>query len=390
MVRPGAAHGVVLTAGALALATSALATPGPARFVLGPPRGAAALAGIDGTRDHVSAGALPRTPRVLWTRAIAGGLACELLADDAGRVIVAGHGRITQLAADGKLELSRGYAFSRPLVAALLNDGTRVLLTEAPELIGIAESGAQRFSVRLSGVNLSSPGLLPLWDGGVLVTLGAWALSYDARGNLRASAELDERVRLTLQSGRDVVLVGARGGVYRWDGHGSVRRAGVFGGAVLDATLGASGSLIASLADDEMAELSFSTGRITPLLAASNLPGSARRTLDGKSWATTTANGSLLLRHGTEPSAGSAELAAVPSLWLQDAEGSLATASALGGLVFHRADGSRETLPLRCSDPLSLVPVATGRIALGCRSGELWLIGDDGPREPGRAPATEQ
>jgi hypothetical protein len=58
--------------------------------------------------------------------------------------------------------------------------------------------------------------------------------------------------------------------------------------------------------------------------------------------------------------------------------------------VFHRADGSRETLPLRCSDPLSLVPVATGRIALGCRSGELWLIGDDGPREPGRAPATEQ
>ncbi|MET0410364.1 MAG: hypothetical protein ABW217_03670, partial [Polyangiaceae bacterium] len=369
--------------------TSALAEPGPERLVLGPTRGAAALAGVNGARDHASLGRLPRTPRVLWTRTIAGGLACELLADESGRVIVAGPGRVTQLGPDGKVEQSRSYAFSRPLAAALLNDGTRVLLTEAPELIGISESGAQRFSVRLSGVNLASPGLLPLWDGGVLVALGAWALSYDARGDLRGSAELDERVRLTLQSGRDVVLVGSRGGVYRWDGRGSVRRAGAFGRVVLDAALGAS-SLIASLADDEMAELSFSTGQVTPLLAASNLPGAARRTLDGKSWLSTTADGSLLLRRGSEPSAGSTELAATPLLWLQDAEGSLATASALGGLVFHRADGSRETLPLRCNEPLSLVPVAPGRIALGCRSGELWLIGEDSARDPGRAPATEQ
>lgn len=382
MMRRGrAAHGLVLAAGALALATSALARPGPARSMLGPTRGAAALAGIDGARDHASTGRLPQTPRVLWTRTLAGGLACELLADDTGRLIAAGPGRVTQLAQDGKLE-SRSYAFSRPLAAALLNDGTRVLLTEAPELIGISESGAQRFSVRLSGVNLVSPGLLPLWDGGVLVTLGAWALSYDARGNLNGSVELDERVRLTLQSGRDVVLVGARGGVYRWDGRGSTRRVGSFGRAVLDAVLSAGGSLIASLADDEIAELSFGGGQVTPLLATSGLPGAPRRSLDGKSWLSTTADGSLLLRRGVEPSANPAELAATPLLWLQDAEGSLATASALAGLVFHRADGSRETLPLRCSEPLSLVPVAPGRIALGCRSGELWMIGEDDPRTP--------
>jgi hypothetical protein len=375
---------------ALAFATSALGTPGPARLVLGPPGGAAAVAGITGARDHAST-TLPRTPRVLWSRTIAGGIACELLADAGGRVIIAGPGRVTQLAADGRIELSRSYPFSRPLAAALLNDGTRVLLSETPELIGLSESGAPRFNVRLSGVNLTSPTLLPLWDGGVLVTLGAWVLSYDARGNLIASAELDERLRLTLQSGREAVLVGVRGGVYRWDGHGSVRRAGTFGRALLDAALTSSGSLVASLADDGLAELSLVSGQVTPLLASTTLAGAERRTVDGKSWLDTTADGALLLGRGAAPRVGVPELSATPLLWLQDAEGSLATASALGGLVFHRADGSRETLPLRCTEPLGLVPVAPGRIALGCRSGEIWLVGDEGPREAAvRPPATGQ
>lgn len=384
-----AARALALVAGVLALETSALAAPGPARFVLGPPRAAAALAGIGGARDHTSTGPLPRSPRVLWTRTIPGGIACELLADEAGRLIVVSPGRLTQLSPEGKTELSRSYPFSRPLAAALSNDGTRVLLGASPELIGIAPGGALRFSVRLGGANLASPSLLPLWDGGMLVALGAWALSYDARGTLRASVELDERVRLTLQSGRDALLVGARGGVYRWDGRGGVRRAGGFNRAVLDAALGAGDSLVASLADDELAELSLQSGQVTPLLATASLPGSPRRTLDGTRWASTTADGALLLRRGAEPSTSVAERATTPLLWLQDGAGALVTATAQGGLVFHHADGSRETLALRCTEPLSLVPVAPGRIALGCRSGELWLIGDDGPGKSG-TPTTGQ
>lgn len=378
----GLRQGLELALGALALATSTVGSPGPERHVLGPPRGAAALDGVSGARDHSSAGALPRAPRVLWTRTIAGGIACNLLADDAGRVIVAGPGRLSQLGADGSLEFARSYAFSRPLAAALLNDGTRVLLTEAPELVGLSERGAPRFSVRLSGVNLASPSLLPLWDGGVLVALGAWVLSYDARGRLTSSVELDERVRLTLQNGRDVVLVGARGGAHRWSAHAGARRVGSFGRAVLDAMLTPGGSLVASLADDELAELSLASGQVTPLRALATSPGAARRTLDGSSWLSTSADGALLLRRGGEPSTSLPELSASPLLWLQDIEGTLVTASALGGLVFHRSDEGRETLPLRCNEPLSLVPVAPGRIALGCRSGELWLIAEDDQRTP--------
>jgi hypothetical protein len=383
--------GLELSLAALAATTAALGTPGPERHVLGPPRGAAALDGVGGARDRSSVGGLPRAPRVLWTRSIAGGITCNMLADDAGRLIALGPGRLSQLGTDGSLELTRSYPFARPIAAALMNDGTRVLLTETPELIGLSERGALRFNVRLSGVNLASPSLLPLWDGGVLVTLGAWVLSYDARGGPTSSVELDERVRVSLQSGRDVILVGARGGVYRWIDHGGVRRVGAFGRGVLDATLSPGGSLVASLAADELAELSLASGQVTPLRTATPLPGAAHRTLDGSSWLSTTASGALLMRRGGEPSSTLPELSATPLLWLQDAEGTLVTASAPSGLVFHRADDSRETLPLRCSEPLSLVPTRAGRIALGCRSGELWLIGEDGsPAEPSRPTTTGQ
>jgi hypothetical protein len=368
----------------------------PERFVLGAPPGAASLAGVSVARDHSSAVRLPRQPRLLWTKSIAGGIACDMLADAAGRVFIAGFGRLTQLSPEGEVEFTRSDPFSRALAAALLNDGTRVVVTEDSQLIGVSELGAPRFVERLNGASLASPSLMPLWDGGVLLGAGTWLLNYDANGHLRASIELNERVRITLRSGRDNLIVGTRGGVYRWDGYSGVVRAGSFGRGVLDAALDHSGAIAARLASDELAMLAPATGALTPLSDAMKLPSGPRRSSDRESWVTSGSGGRLiLLRLGAqEPDAGTLRLLAnlatdASGQWLTDAEHTLASISTTAALVFQRSDGTSAAMPIRCSEPVSLIPTGAGRAALGCRSGQLWLVGDEAARAPAKsAPAT--
>jgi hypothetical protein len=366
-----------------------LAAALPTRVVLGPPRGAAALAGVNGARDQISAHPLPRAARVLWSRTLASGIGCELLADEQGRVFIAGLGRLTQLSPAGRLEFSQSHGFSRPLAAALLNDGTRVVLAEDLQLIALTERGEPRFALRLGSASTAGASLLPLWDGGVLVALGAWLLNYDAHGNLRSSAELDERARVTLQSGRDVLIVGARGGVYRWDGHGGVVRSGSFARTVQDAALNGD-SIIALLVEDELAELSLRTGSVETLsdrTRASRAPsgrGKDQRRLRAVA-------GASLLLLPFELDAPTSDLAQSASSWLGGADGALATISANGPLTLHRGDSTTSLGEVRCSDPVSLIPAGAGRIALGCRSGQIWLVGDEPPAAaPAHSRATEQ
>jgi hypothetical protein len=398
---PRAGYGFVLVLSVCAIAAASAATPReeldaalPARFVIGPPRAAAALAGVNRARDHFSEQALPQAAQVLWTKNIAGGIACEMLSDDAGRLFIAGLGRLTQLSADGSVEFAQSHPFSRPLAAVLLNDGTRVVLTEDLQLIGLSPAGGPRFAVRLSSVNASAPSLLPLWDGGLLVAVGAWLLNYDARGELRASAELGERVRVTLSSGRDNLIVGARGAVYRWDGYSGVTRVGAFGRAVLDAALNRGDSIVARLAEDELAELSLATGAVTPLSDAVTSPRSGlKRTRDRDTWAAAASSGALMLLRfaAGEPRERWPELSSPSLSWLGGSDRALATISANTPLTFHRPGALSAALPLRCSEPASLIPAGSGRVALGCRSGPLWLLGEaaaPSPADP-ESPRTE-
>jgi hypothetical protein len=221
-------------------------------------------------------------------------------------------------------------------------------------------------------------------------------LNYDARGQLRASAELDERARVTLSLGRDTLIVGARGGVYRWDGYAAVTRVGRFGRPVLDAVLDRGGSIIGLLPEDELAALSLSSAELTPLSSHASSAGSnLRRGVERESWVTPVASASLMLLRfaGDAPrEAAVPELSSASLHWLAGADHALATISASTPLTFHRSDGAPEVTKLRCADPLSLIPAGSGRIALGCRSGNLWLVGENTSpaAAPSRPRATEQ
>jgi hypothetical protein len=364
------------------------------RFFLGPPAGFAAASGVNVLRNRSVARAWRAPLAVTWSRRLAGGVASNLLVDERGLLFVAGFGRLSQLSPAGDVGFSRAEAFSRALATALLNDGTRVVLSEERQLLGMTPRGVVRFTRAVSGPDDGAKTLLPLWDGGVLVGIGAALAAYGPEGDLRAARRMDEPVRVTLRDGKDVLVVGLRS-VYRYSAYAEPSLIARFDNAVLDAVGSGNGSLIALLSNGTLAELSLHDGRVHSLNERTpSQPPTLQRSQAGAWWVSGTAPGRLLLlpfAPAGVPEALATDLpritAAPAALWLSAPGGAFILASANTPLMHYAADGSREELAAaQCPEPVSLVPAGPDRIALACRSGAMWMI-ESGPTNAPSLPA---
>jgi hypothetical protein len=358
----------------------------PQAIYWGPPGGPAAMRGGDWSRAH-RAEALPSASEatVSWHRQLPGGVSCNLLVDAAGAIFVVGRGRVTQLNREGQREYSQPADITSAVAATLLADGTRVALTAEGQLRAWSATGAAHFSVELPSPNRWGDGaLLPLPDGGLLVSGGVQLFDLDAAGYVRARVRMKHPVQQTLVLGARGIIVDEHGGIYEWGGFELSARRETFPGRVVAVAASGDSSLVALMAaESSLVEVSLVTGAshelahvaepgLLPLLsiAAPGQVGAIRR--DGiRFWL------------GQDTSV----TASVRSLKVSE---SVRGARLLGGpagafawLAADRAlrlgaDGTeqeRELPEVRCGEPESLVSAGARRLLVACRSGELWLIG---------------
>jgi hypothetical protein len=356
----------------------------PQTLYSGPPAGAATVEGVSWARTR-SAEELPggQTASIAWQRQLAEGISCNLLVDAGGSIFAAGVGRVTQLSANGVTEFSQPTDISAAVAAALLADGSRVVLSSQGQLRSWSPSGAARWRLDLGTSKRQSSGaLLPSADGGLLVSGGHWLISLDADANVRARVKTKQPVQQTLMVGGQSVFVDQTGDVYAWNGYAPPTPSGSFGARVSAATESEDGTLVAIVADHSIVELSLATGALRQL-ARVDAPGLVPMlSVPSAGLIQAVRRDGTPFRVGEElalPSAPASPALPEPGAGLQllgSRDGSLAWLPAQGSLQLRH--GPRDKLELtevRCSDPVSLVPAGPGRLAAACRSGSIWLVG---------------
>jgi hypothetical protein len=369
----------------------------PQRLSVGDPQGAAPMDRIDASRSGRARQPLPRRPRVLW-RARVGGIDHPLLVDARGSVVTAGNPpHLSQLDARGKLEWSARLSSAPATSPVLTSNGARVVLTSSGQLTAFDASGklVHRKTLAPPGSSLLAPPLA-LDDGGVIVALGGLVLRLDASGEVVARTLIDDDVRSVLRdAGVKVLLVTSRGDVLEWKPPHRPSLRGSFGGKVEDgAALSGPSRVLAVVDRSRLIELKLATGtrhvRLPdgPLL----LRGPPAMLKTGAS-VLASADGLLLGHDGTgretlrvalEPitispaDAGAAapQNAAAPPLII-DGEGRV-------GFVRPGLDAGVVTAEgevvaaagAACSDPIAIAPAGARRMAVACRSGLIFMLGD--------------
>jgi hypothetical protein len=385
---PAAVLGLLVTAQA---ARADLTTALPHTLHVGSPQGFATARDADPGRTRRAA-ALPEieAAQVLWQKQVPGGVSCNVLVDEAGRAFVAGQGRISQLGPDGSLQFSTATDFAGVVSAALVGDGTRVLLTREGRVLGWSPAGALVFEVALDAPAPSGfSSLLPLPEGGVLVSLGPWLFSLDAARSPPSFASLPAAAQHTLLAERRAIAVDERGRVYEWNRREPPRLIGAFSGTVAavvadgPSLIGVSGRSIERLDErGELRELArFDAPAVAPLLALPAPVQPIAMQQDG-AWS------SLLT--GSPPSpAPRRSFGALTRLdLLADEHGTVAWWAAEVPLHLETAPGAgRELGEVRCAAPSSLVPAGNRRVIAACNSGAVWLIGPSASAPP---PATRE
>lgn len=382
--RPGA-HArwalALLTAAAPALGAD-LVTARPHAFVLGPSPGSATAAGVDPahSRQAIELPAID-TARVMWRRHIPGGIGCNVLVDAEGRVFAAGLGRVTQLGPDGALQYSQSERFSGAVAAALLADGTRVVLTREGSLIGWSPSGAVAFEVALDvPAAPSTSSLLPLPDGGALASVGVWLFEIDATRSVRAYAVLAAAVQHTLLVGARALVIDEQGRVFEWDRREPLRSLGSFGSPITAALVDA-GALIALSSRRSVLSMAHADGSVHEV-ARLDAPGVAPvlGRVGGGRWALMKPDGTWFsLERGVAQHAVRSDPAGLSEIeLLVDSTGSIAWWASEAPLRVETAPGvGRELSDVRCTIPASLVPAGPGRLVAACGSGLVWLVGPE-------------
>jgi hypothetical protein len=262
-----------------------------------------------------------------------------------------------------------------------------VVLTAEGQLRAWSARGEVQFSVELPSQNRwVDGGMLPLPDGGLLVSGGLRLVDLDAQGRVRSRTKLKHPVQQTLVVGARIIIVDDHGGIYEWDGFEPLALHGSFKGRVAAVAGSGDSSLVALIpSESSLVEVSLATGTsqelarlaepgLLPLLsiAAPGRVDAIRR--DGSRFSlgqdtSVTARTSS----GVADSLRGAQL-------LGGSAGALAWLAADSALRLSDGAGHERELPeVRCREPESLVSAGARRLLVACRSGELWLIGPANP-----------
>jgi hypothetical protein len=365
-----------------------LGTALPHRFAIGMPRGPATAPQTDAMATHRSpALPSPGSARVVWQQRVPGGISANVLVDEAGHVFAAGLGRVTQLTPAGATEYSAPAPFSTPNAAALLGDGTRAVLTREGHVMGWSKRGVPEFDVSLDAPAPStSSTLLPLADGGLLVTADRWSFEIDASRRMRASTSLSSPIQHALLARGHALLIDQRGAVFEWDRRGPPRALGRFDAPLL-AALADGDTLVGLSSRRGLAQLPVGGGDARQLARFEPGNGELRVALvEAGHYVALRPDGSWISFRADATLAPPQPLAAAASSQLQllaDPGGAVAWWAAETPLHIETAPGvGREFTDIRCAAPVSLAPAGPRRILAACSSGAIWLIGPGADAAP--------
>lgn len=362
------------------VAAADLVTSLPHILYRGPPSGTAVTFGVDWGRTRRAAELpVPASAVVLWKRQIPGGISCNVLVDAEGRIFLAGLGRVTQLDRHGTREYSQRADFSSAAAAALLADGTRVVLTRERRLMSWSRRGAPGVDIELGAPSrFAFSNLLPLPDGSLLVSIGPWLFNTSG-GKVRDHVELKDPVEHTLVVGGRVLAIDDKGNAFEWSGRATPRARGSFGGRVTATAVSSSEALLGVLANRAVVELSLTSGNLREL-ARFSAPGllpviavpAAERTISMQTDGTLVALGATSSAY-QRPSAteGPTDVQLLGS-----PDGSVAWIATNAPLRIQGIEvDARELLEVRCAQLASLVPAGPSKLAVACSSGQVWLVG---------------
>jgi hypothetical protein len=377
----------------------------PATIVVGPSPGVAPMARVDGARRGRAHQPLPAHPKIVWRRIVRGGLEFAPLAvDERGAILVpsATLPEVVQISADGR-ESWRASTRRGPSItsAAILGNGTRILVTSAGELLGFSPDGELRFVTPLELQERNARiGLLPLEDGGAAIASGNEVHEIDADGSTRRRTRLAERIMGPLVGTRAGPVATTTSGSAYLLKPGYVQRLGSFGGEPSES--GASspdGRTLWAIVDHQRVVALDPTNGATQVRFAvtdQSLHGPVvfgrRDSLVFTTWMglliTLAANGELW-RTSLEPrlstlvtDAGKVDFAALDESPppVTDAEGRTGFARVGDRVGVVQPDGSvRLVSEPTCGSPAALAPAGERRMVIGCRDGTVLLLGDEGP-----------
>lgn len=400
---------------ALAFA-SAVATHGPARaddldpsgvtrIVAGAARGASPGERGDAARRGASAVALPSAPVEIWRRTVGSRLEMGPVVARGDVVVASASGELVRYDATGT-ERSRvrlpGAAAAPPVA---VGDGGVAVVTATGAVLAFQASGAPTFSVQLGArPRETDVGIAATDRGTVVVTVARWIVELDGDGGVVARSALDERVvgaAVSMPGQRAVLVAGESGNVYEIAPPSAPRILGSLGGLPRRGIVWADERTVIAVVDGRRLvalDLRTQTRQVRASTATALLDAPATVTALGETRIATSAG--MLMRVdrdgsarpdvlvdrtaaslGSDPAAtggffGNVEPRPSPPL-LADATGRVAFARAGGRVGVVAPEGDVTVVGERlCDTPLAIVPAAPRRVALACRDGSLWMLGD--------------
>jgi len=409
--RTGLLAAVVLAA-ATVVASLALAegfdTSVPSTIVVGSAQGHAASDRLDPARRGQAHTPLPRAPRELWRRELAGGLELPPLVDANGAVVAAlVSPDVVRLAADGR-QLWRTRLGAAPAVVApvLTSNGSTALVCSDGTLWSVSAGGAVRFSIDLM-MRTKKARAAPLArdDGSLIVAGENEIVQVGPGGAIRSRAQLPSRpIGGVIPWRRGVLVTGRDGVVHFWQPPAALRKLGELGGQLEGGgTLASDRTVVGVIERRNVVALDLLNGSTTLLLGGA---GSMRQfeapvTLNTKGVLLVStfagelfgidAHGMLVRRVALEPQATMFGIDAgvpLPSMFRRvetrpspplvvDSSGQVAFVRNSGKVgVLDTSDNQLTANPRLCARPIGLLPAGTGRMIVACRSGSLALYGD--------------
>jgi hypothetical protein len=301
-------------------------------------------------------------------------------------------GQLVELDAQGKLDWTRKTGNGLPVLGPVLTtNGTRVVVTNGAEVLGMSPSGASVFERRLpvASIRHAAPPLATR-DGGFVIAASGGLFHLDASGDLQARAAAPEPPAALLEHAGRILMATQRGDVLEWKPPAGPTKLGSFGGRVEGSVALSSPNHLTAVVDHERLvdfKLSAKTRHIR-LSSSERLEGTPAILKTGETRVTTF--GGLLLGHdrsGLETSRANLEpasasgLPSLPGMFqappvIVDAKGRVAfVRPGLDAGVVLPTGEQKSAAGAACGDPQSLVPAGPNRFVVACRSGLVMMIG---------------
>jgi hypothetical protein len=366
------------------------------RLVFGPSQGPAPMFRLDIGRSGQSSLALPRAPKLLRRIRIPGGFLHGITVPEPSRILIAHKtAQLSELDEQGKSiwTVKTGAAASQTL-PVVTNDGTRLLVNAAGEVIAVGRDGRLRYRRALQKrQNVRAAAPLPLDDGNVIIALGALLVRLAPDGAELSRIEAPGSVTALAHDGTALYAATESGRIFEWTQLGTLTPRGDFGGRVDDTLTVLPRRRLAAVVDRERLvelDLTSRTTQAYPLGGSSTWVSAPAAARDGR-LLVTTADGFFFayrdarreaLRVPLDPLLGASAATGQRSgpAPVVDATGSVAVIlSGIDPAIIDRDGTVRFVSGAACADPVSLVPLSSRQLVAGCSSGMLWVIGEARP-----------